>query len=82
MPSFVEPPWIDRAGWDESLKRQTVHVNHYAGLTIDPGGQAPIVTSNNPSVAQPQRKGLRIVLVTGLNVGSGGIDHSMRRRGT
>jgi hypothetical protein len=83
MPSFVKPPWIDKGGWDEGLKRQTVHVNHYAtvGLTLDSGGQTLIVTSNNPSVAkveeQPQKGGLRIFRVTGLNVASGGIDYSM-----
>jgi lipoprotein-anchoring transpeptidase ErfK/SrfK len=83
MPSFVKPPWIDKGGWDEGLKRQTVHVNHYAtvGLTLDSGGQTLIVTSNNPSVAkveeQPQKGGLRIFRVTGLNVASSGIDYSM-----
>ncbi|MGC4091027.1 MAG: hypothetical protein QM756_24760 [Polyangiaceae bacterium] len=72
MPKFVKPPWIDKQGWDEGLRRQTIGVSRYSTLGLS-DGKGLTVTPNDPSVArvveQTPQNNLRVFRATGLKGG-------------
>ncbi|MFZ5890030.1 MAG: L,D-transpeptidase [Myxococcota bacterium] len=72
MPKFVKPPWIDKQGWDEGLRRQQIGVSRYSTLGLSDGSGLN-VAPNDPSVVrvveQASQGGLRVFRATGLKGG-------------
>jgi len=73
MPTFIKPPGIDKQGWDEYPKRQSIGVSRYATIGLSDGAGLN-VSLNNASVARvaelAAQGNLRIFRVTASKGGN------------